>query len=205
MNQRTNVGGSGTGPALLCPNTGCCCPFCGRGGGEGTHKSGLNSAVGGHQGEPPKELKISPIAAIPHKSKAHQSILDLSFRLRLKSDGVLSAVNDTMEKSATKGAIDQIGESLSRIIYAFSKANKDAKTFMAKWDIKDGFWRMDCENREEWNLVYVLPQEQGKLVQIVVPTFLQMGWVESPPYFCAAIEMTRDVATDYIETPVNLL
>jgi hypothetical protein len=28
---------------------------------------------------PPTELKISPIAAIPHKSKAYQSILDLSF------------------------------------------------------------------------------------------------------------------------------
>jgi hypothetical protein len=32
-----------------------------------------------------------------------------------------------------------------------------------------------------------------------------MGWVESPLYFCAATETTRDVATEYIETPVNLL
>ncbi len=30
---------------------------------------------------PPAELKISPIAAIPHKSKAFRSILDLSFHL----------------------------------------------------------------------------------------------------------------------------
>ncbi len=30
---------------------------------------------------PPTQLKISPIAAIPHKSKAFRSILDLSFRL----------------------------------------------------------------------------------------------------------------------------
>ena len=76
---------------------------------------------------------------------------------------------------------------------------------MAKWDIKDGFWRMDCEGREEWNFAYVLPQEEGKLVQIVLPTLLQMGWVESPPYFCAAIEMAQDVAIEYIETLVNLL
>ncbi len=33
---------------------------------------------------PPAELKILPIAAIPHKSKAFWSILDLLFRLRLK-------------------------------------------------------------------------------------------------------------------------
>jgi len=31
--------------------------------------------------DPPAQLKISPIAAIPHKSKAFRSILDLSFRL----------------------------------------------------------------------------------------------------------------------------
>ena len=30
---------------------------------------------------PPPQLKISPIAAIPHKSKAFRSILDLSFHL----------------------------------------------------------------------------------------------------------------------------
>ncbi len=44
---------------------------------------------------PPPQLKISPIAAIPHKSKAFRSILDLSFRLRLKNGGVLAAVNNT--------------------------------------------------------------------------------------------------------------
>jgi hypothetical protein len=61
---------------------------------------------------PPNKLKISPIAAIPHKSKAYQSILDLSFRLHIKSGGVLLAVNDTTEKTAHRGAIDQIRESL---------------------------------------------------------------------------------------------
>ncbi len=129
----------------------------------------------------------------------------MSFWLRLKSGGVLLAVNDTTEKTAPKGAIDQIGESFLRIIHAFSEADKDGKFFMVKWDIKDRFWRMDCENGEEWNFAYVLPQEEGKPVQIVVPTLLQMGWVKSPPYFCAATEMARDVATEYIETPVNLL
>ena len=33
--------------------------------------------------DPPPKLKISPIAADPHKSKLFQSILDLSFSLRL--------------------------------------------------------------------------------------------------------------------------
>jgi hypothetical protein len=97
---------------------------------------------------PPKELQISPIAVIPHKLKAYQSILDLSFWLGLKSGRVLAAVNDNTEKTAPKGAIDQIGESLLRIIHAFSEAKENANFFMEKWDIKDGFWRMDCENGE---------------------------------------------------------
>ena len=68
------------------------------------------------------------------------------------------------------------------------------------WPIKDGFWRLDCEDGEEWNFAYVLPQEEGQPVKLVVPTSLQMGWIESPPYFCAAAETGRDVAVDYVET-----
>ncbi len=91
---------------------------------------------------PPKELKISPIAAIPHRSKHFRSILDLSFRLRLKNGGVLASVNDTTKKTAPAGAINQIGDCLSRIIHSFAEADDDAKIFMAKWDIKtaSGGW-----------------------------------------------------------------
>ena len=65
---------------------------------------------------PPKEIKISPIAAIPHKSKDFRSILDLSFHLRLKNGGVRTSLNNTTKKTAPAGAIDQIGKCLLRII-----------------------------------------------------------------------------------------
>jgi len=152
---------------------------------------------------PPQELKISPIAAIPHKSKAYRSILDLSFWLRLKNGGVREAVNDTTEKTAPGGAIDQIGECLSRIMYAFAEIDEDEKIFMAKWDIKDGFWRMDCRAGEEWNFAYVLPQPPGEPVRLLVPTSLQMGWVESPPYFCTTTETARDVVSEYLDTAIG--
>ncbi len=32
-----------------------------------------------------------------------------------------------------------------------------------------------------------------------------MGWVESPPFFCAASETARDVAQDYCETKIVTL
>jgi hypothetical protein len=155
--------------------------------------------------EPPPQLKISPIAMIPHKSRQFRAILDLSFKLRLKEGGWLNSVNDGTTLSGPRGAIDQLGHSLQRVIHAFAEAADDDKIFMAKFDIKDGFWRLDCQEGKEWNFTYVLPQPEGNPVRLVVPTSLQMGWVESPTYFCAASETARDVATDYTETPVGSL
>ena len=151
------------------------------------------------------ELKISPIAAIPHKSKQFRSILDLSFNLRLKQGGIVPSVNATTIKTAPKGAIDQLGHSLTRIIHAFAEAQEDACIFMAKWDKKDGFWRPDAEDGAEWNFSYVLPQHPGQPCYLVVPTSLQMGWVESPPFFYAASETARDIAQDYCEMKIGTL
>ncbi len=104
-----------------------------------------------------------------------------------------------------KGAIDQLGHSLTCIIHAFAETEEDAHIFMAKWDIMDGFWQMDAEDGAKWNFAYVLPQHPGQPIYLVVPTSLQIGWVESPPFFCAASEMAQDVAQDYWETKLGTL
>lgn len=69
---------------------------------------------------PPKQMKVSPLAMIPHKSRGFRAILDLSFRLRLKKGGILPSVNEGTTLEAPAGAIDQLGHSLSRIIHAFA-------------------------------------------------------------------------------------
>jgi hypothetical protein len=97
--------------------------------------------------------------------------------------GFLDLVNDSTIKMGPRGALDQLGHALSQIIHAFAKADDNDKILMAKWDIKGGFWCMDCEAWEEYNFAYVLPQEEGMPITLVIPTLLQMGWVESPPYF----------------------
>ena len=68
-------------------------------------KSGQAKLVSGDsiKDNPLAELKISPIAAIPHKSKPSRSILDLSFNLRLKQGGILPSVNATTVNTAPKG------------------------------------------------------------------------------------------------------
>ncbi len=121
------------------------------------------------------------------------------FHLRLKQGGVLPSVNLTTIKTAPKGAIDQLGHSLSCIIHAFAETDDDAVIFMGKWDIKDSFWRLDNGAGVEYNFGYVMPQPPGMPTLLVVPTSLQMGWVESPPFFCATSETARDIVGDYCE------
>ena len=102
----------------------------------------------------------------------YRAILDLSFRLRLKNGGKIPSVNESTEKTAPHGAIDQLGHALTRLIHAFAQASLEDRIFMAKWDIKDGFWRLNCQTGEEWNFAYVFPQEEGQPVKLVVPTSL---------------------------------
>jgi hypothetical protein len=51
-------------------------------------------------------MKVLPIMAIPQKSKAFRSILDLLFYLRLRDGIKLPAVNDATTKTAPGGAIN---------------------------------------------------------------------------------------------------
>ena len=126
---------------------------------------------------PPHELKISPISMIPHKSQKYRPILDLSFSLHLHDSSCVPSVNEASIKTSPKGSIDQIGHSLSHIIHAMALAADDDKVFMAKWDIKDGFWKIDCAAGEEWNFAYVLPELGQPSTKLVVPNTLQMGWI----------------------------
>jgi hypothetical protein len=94
---------------------------------------------------------------------------------------------------------------VKQIIHAFAKVDDDAVILMAKWDIQDGFWWLNCCKGEEWNFCYVWPQAPDKPRCLVVPSLLQIEWVESAPYFCAASKTVRDVAVEYIETKTGSL
>ena len=40
-------------------------------------------------------------------------------------------------------------------------------------------------------------------MQIVIPNSLQMGWCESPLFFCAALETARDIISSLLNTKLN--
>jgi hypothetical protein len=101
--------------------------------------------------------------------------------------GSIPSVNETTTKLALSGAINQLGHFLKEVIHAFAKVDEDAVILLAKWDIQDGFGWFNCQQGEEWNFNHAFPQEVGESICLVVPTSFQMEWVESPPYFCAAL------------------
>ena len=152
----------------------------------------------------PQKLKISPVAMIPHKSRAFRGILDLSFHVRALKEKYKS-VNETTTKLAVQEAMNQLGSALRRIIAAVADGQQDGRTFMfSKLDIKDGFWRMVVSAADAWNFCYIIPSVDPSATlddtRIVVPNALQMGWCESPPFFCAASETARDIIASLLNT-----
>jgi hypothetical protein len=156
---------------------------------------------------PPKNLKISPIAAIPHKSRGFRMILDLSHGVTLGETRHPSVNEATNPKQAPAEAMAELGNVLPRLIYAVATApNAKGPVLFSKLDIKDGYWRMVVPSEDEWNFAYVLPKlHPDDPTQLVIPSSLQMGWCDSPAYFCAASETARDVADQLADTPEGSL
>jgi hypothetical protein len=53
---------------------------------------------------------------------------------------------------------------------------------------------MVIESGEEYNFAYQMPERKGNPnITYVVPSSLQMGWKNSPAYFCLAMQTTREL------------
>jgi hypothetical protein len=143
---------------------------------------------------------------IPHKSCKYCAILDLSFQLRLA--GLLCpSVNEATKHLAPVEAMDQLGSVLPHLIEAMAQSTEALGPILfTKLDIKDGYWRMVIPAEESWNFAYMLPPRVGDTdIHLVVPSALQMWWSESPPFFCMASEMARDLAAERMQEAVGSL
>jgi len=153
----------------------------------------------------PPNLKISPVAAVPHKSRQFRTILDLSFQLQVAGLG-LPSVNAATRKQAPTAAMRQLGKVLPQLIAAMAAAApQHGPIFFAKLDITDEFWRMVVSKDNAWNFCYVLPGPALEPIQIIVPTSLEMGWCELPAFFCTATETVRNITQELIEQPITPL
>jgi hypothetical protein len=105
--------------------------------------------------------------------------------------------NEAMRPAvAPAEAMAKLGNVLPQLIYAIATA-PDGKgpILFSKLDVKDGYWRMVVPQKDKWHFVYVLPKASPDVpTQLVIPLCLQMGWCDSPSYFCTTSETARDVA-----------
>lgn len=161
----------------------------------------------------PKNFKVSPLAVVPQQNRRDRLILDLSFPVRRQSKSnkhrlgavLAPAVNDATTVLSPQLPVKELGTVLPRLLAFMQSVPPDEHIVFSKLDLADGFWRMVVPSDDAWNFCFVLP-EPGREhnPRIVVPSALQMGWTESPAYFCTATETSRDVVDLLVDSDVLL-
>jgi hypothetical protein len=122
----------------------------------------------------PPNLKVSPIAAVPHKSRLYRMILDLSYQIKINGKE-LQSVKDTSDKNlAPQHAMYELGNVIPRLIWAMATSNDNVTLFLfTKVDLKDGYWRICVNADDAWNFAYILPGgKPGDPIQLVIPEAL---------------------------------
>jgi len=124
---------------------------------------------------PHPNLKISPLVAVPHKSGLFRAFLDLSFSLKI-NDIVFPSVNKATTPLSYHKSMEQMGKALWCIVVTIAYADPEGgPIFLAKWDIKDGFWWLVILDEKTWHFCYKLPRlSEEDLIELVKPVCLQM-------------------------------
>ena len=89
----------------------------------------------------------------------------------------------------------QFGHALQRILQRMYDADPcHGPIYMMKVDIADGFYRVGLAPEDVPSLGVCLPPGPDGKTLVAFPLVLPMGWVESPPQFCAVMETVADLA-----------
>ena len=131
-----------------------------------------------------KGLRVAPLGVIPQRDHRPRLIVDYTF-YDLNKDTLFMAPYEAM----------QFGRALERVLYLVRHANpRFGPLFLNKVDLSDGFMRVKLNPSAVLKLGVAFPRYPGEEQMIAFPLVLPMGWVESPPYFCAVTETVCDVA-----------
>ena len=120
-------------------------------------------------------LRLSPLGVVPQRDRRPRIIVDYTF-WGINDDTVPLAPAESM----------QFGRALERILHKIRRANRRfGPTYMIKVDIADGFYRLFVSAPTIPALGVVFPQYEDEEPLVAFPLVLPMGWVGSPPFFCA--------------------
>ncbi len=156
----------------------------------------------------PANLKISPVAVVPQVGQRGQIILNLLFPVYQEINGVVTvtqeSVNESTVLTALLEAVKEIGKVFPCLLQYTRNMPEGLHILFSKLDISNGFWLLVVQEADSYDFAYVLLQQDGEPIQIVVLSGLQMGWVESPPLFCAVTELAQDLTQHLVDNRVCL-
>ena len=139
-------------------------------------------------------LRLSPLGVIPQRDRRPRVIVDFSF----------SGVNQHTITVAPYEAM-QFGRAFDRILHRIHHANRRfGPVFMIKVDLSDGFYRLPLSTSTLPTLGVAFPHAPHEEPLVALPLVLPMGWVASPPFFCALTETAADLANALLAQPVRL-
>ena len=95
----------------------------------------------------------------------------------------------------------QFGHALDRLLRGLLLADpKHGIPEMMKIDLADSFYRipLNIDNIPKLGVGFPVRERDEHLVDF--PLVLPMGWVNSPPAFCAARETSADIANAFIRS-----
>jgi hypothetical protein len=139
-------------------------------------------------------LKLAPCGVVPQRTRRPRPIMDYTF----------TGVNQASAPLAPMHAM-QFGSTFQRILQRLAYANpQHGPTYIAKFDLSDGYYRIPLSPEAALELAVVLPPLPNFPQLVGIPLTLPMGWKYSPPYFCAFTETATDLANRTISTSVPL-
>ena len=93
------------------------------------------------------------------------------------------------------------GHALDRILREILLAHPvHGPILLAKFDISDGFYRIDLNIDDIPKLGVAFPTRPGEEPLVAFPLVLPMGWKNSPPIFSTAMETIADLANQRIQS-----
>jgi hypothetical protein len=136
-------------------------------------------------------LRLSPMGVVPQRDRRPRVIVDYSFA-DVNANTIPLAPTESM----------QFGRTLDRVLHRIHHANRRfGPVQLIKVDIADGFYRLKVAPSHIPVLGVAFPHLPGEEPLVAFPLVLPMGWVSSPPYFCALSETATDIANFHLRDP----
>ena len=176
----------------------------------------------------PPATKVSRVATVPQTNRRDRIILNLSAEVAPRksrrskrartpaptptatstkappappASAPHPSVNDTTTPAPDQTAVKDLGNVFRAVLLFMFVTDPSWPMIFSKLDLSDGFWRMLVAKGSEFNFIWQLPQLDPLAPRrVVIPSALQMGWKNSPAFFCTVTLTVCLLLTNLLRT-----